>query len=96
MGTLRSWLAFVVVGGCLTDMAASCGRPEAADLGSLAPSPEPLPVTEWPTLTTSVPEPEGARCARGGVKIGTGADMNGNGVLERLEIVTISYACNPR
>jgi hypothetical protein len=45
-------------------------------------------------LTTSVPEPAGARCPRGGVKMGTGPDMNGNGVLERLEIVTISYACN--
>lgn len=93
MVTLRSGLAFVAVVACLSGMPASCGRPDAAELGSLAPTPAPPPVTEWPTLTTSVPEPEGARCPKGGVKIGTGADMNGNGVLERQEIVTISYAC---
>jgi hypothetical protein len=43
-----------------------------------------------------VPEPAGTRCRWGGVKTGTGPDLNGNGVLERQEVTTITYACTER
>jgi hypothetical protein len=45
-------------------------------------------------LVTSAPEGPSAACPRGGVKIGAGLDTNGNGVLERPEVTSISYECN--
>ncbi len=39
-------------------------------------------------------EPPGANCAAGGVAISTGADTNGNGVLDPDEVTDIQYVCN--
>ncbi len=45
-------------------------------------------------LVAVVPEPAGANCANGGEAIETGADTNGNGVLDSSEITTTSYVCS--
>lgn len=87
MVTLRVGLAFVA----MAVSPASCG---SAGTGELAPTPEPPLATSHLTLTTSVAEPASARCPMGGLKFGTGRDTNGNGVLERQEIVTIFYRCD--
>ncbi len=39
-------------------------------------------------------EPPGANCAAGGIAIHTGADSNGNGVLDDVEIEQTEYVCN--
>jgi hypothetical protein len=39
-------------------------------------------------------EPAGANCPAGGLKLTSGADDNGNGVLEGSEIETTKYVCN--
>ncbi|MGB0591857.1 MAG: DUF7151 family protein, partial [Myxococcota bacterium] len=44
-------------------------------------------------LTTAV-EAEGSNCTVGGVKISSGADLNGNGVLDATEIQGVDYVCN--
>ena len=40
------------------------------------------------------PEPAGANCAGGGLKVETGPDANGDGVLSDAEVASTSYACN--
>jgi hypothetical protein len=73
---------------------AACGHPNATDRG---PAPDALaPIAAAEMLYTSVPEPVGARCPHGGLKTGTGPDLNGNGVLERGEITTVSFTCHTR
>jgi hypothetical protein len=83
-------LALLALAASLTG--AACGHPKS----DLAPTPDARLPSARETLFTSVPEPSGPRCRWGGTKTGTGLDLNGNGVLERQEIVTISYACQAR
>jgi hypothetical protein len=45
-------------------------------------------------LVLVTPEPEGASCAFGGQKIQTGADTDGNGVLDEDEVEYTHYVCN--
>jgi hypothetical protein len=82
---------------CATGLAlgaAACGHPTARQG---APTPDArITQAEHVSLYTSVPEPAGTRCRWGGVKTGTGPDLNGNGVLERQEVTTITYACTER
>jgi hypothetical protein len=47
-----------------------------------------------PTLVATTVEPDGANCAGGGVKISSGADTNGNGILDTTEVTNVQYACN--
>jgi hypothetical protein len=44
-------------------------------------------------LITTAAEPAGSNCAQGGMKIQSGADANGNGVLDGSEATT-TYVCN--
>ncbi len=44
-------------------------------------------------LITTATEPPGSNCAQGGVKVESGADANGNGVLDGNEATT-TYVCN--
>ena len=46
------------------------------------------------SLIKTTPEPAGANCPAGGHKIETGADANGNNVLDAIEIQATSYICN--
>jgi hypothetical protein len=39
-------------------------------------------------------EPEGTNCARGGQKIESGLDANGNGALDSNEVTATAYVCN--
>lgn len=45
-------------------------------------------------LVATTVEAAGANCAAGGVKISSGADTNGNGILETSEVTNVQYACN--
>jgi photosystem II stability/assembly factor-like uncharacterized protein len=45
-------------------------------------------------LVATTVEAGGANCAAGGVKISSGADTNGNGILETSEVTNVQYACN--
>jgi OmcA/MtrC family decaheme c-type cytochrome len=45
-------------------------------------------------LANTSPEPAGANCPDGGIKLDVGLDANGNGVLDASEITTTSYVCN--
>lgn len=46
------------------------------------------------TLVNSTPEPAGANCENGGIKIDTGLDDDGSGILEAAEIDDTVYVCN--
>ena len=46
------------------------------------------------TLVDRSPEPEGANCENGGVKVDTGVDLNANSVLDTDEVQGTSYVCN--
>lgn len=46
------------------------------------------------TLVSTSPEPSGANCTAGGLKLSFGLDSNANGVLETSEISSTSYVCN--
>ncbi|WP_146190722.1 DUF7151 family protein [Polaribacter aquimarinus] len=46
------------------------------------------------SLTKITNEAAGVNCETGGVKIDSGVDTNGNGILEDSEIVATAYACN--
>ncbi len=46
------------------------------------------------TLVSTQAEPAGDNCPFGGVAIHTGADVNGNGVLDATEVKSTSYVCN--
>lgn len=45
-------------------------------------------------LVSSASEPAGNQCVTGGVKLGFGLDVNGNGQLDASEITSTSYVCN--
>ena len=45
-------------------------------------------------LTSTEIEPSGAQCAAGGVAVHTGIDQNRNGILDREEIASTTYACS--
>jgi hypothetical protein len=45
-------------------------------------------------LVATTVEAAGANCADRGVKISSGADTNGNGILETSEVTNVQYACN--
>jgi hypothetical protein len=47
-----------------------------------------------PPLVGFRPEPAGAHCAAGGQALLSGADTNGNGLLDSSEITSTSYICN--
>lgn len=90
MVTHGSRLALLALAASLAG--AACGHPKS----DLARAPDARLSSPRETLFTSVPEPAGPRCRWGGTKTGTGPDLNGNGVLERQEILTITYACEAR
>jgi hypothetical protein len=46
------------------------------------------------SLMSIVAEAAGAHCASGGSKITSGADTNGNGLLDTAEVTSTGYACN--
>lgn len=46
------------------------------------------------SLTTVTTEPAGDNCENGGVKINSGVDTNGDGILDTNEITTTAYVCN--
>jgi len=46
------------------------------------------------SLINQVPEPAGANCATGGLKIISGVDSNSNNVLDNNEIQKTDYVCN--
>lgn len=46
------------------------------------------------SLIATTTEPAGANCANGGLRIATGLDANGNGVLDAAEVASTAYACN--
>jgi len=46
------------------------------------------------SLIAQSAEPSGAHCTAGGVKIASGADTNGNGVLDANEVTASSYICS--
>jgi hypothetical protein len=91
-GSHLSFVAFACATG-LSIGAAACGHPTARHH---TPTPDARSTVEHLSLYTSVPEPAGVNCRWGGVKTGTGPDLNGNGVLERQEVATITYACTAR
>jgi len=45
-------------------------------------------------LLTQTPEPAGAHCTNGGVRIDSGLDSNTNGTLDSAEITSTTYTCN--
>jgi len=45
------------------------------------------------TLTNVVAEPAGTNCAAGGVKIESGADVDGNGTLDSTEVDATQFVC---
>lgn len=48
-----------------------------------------------PVLASAIPEPAGARCARGGVALVLGEDRDASDVLDTGEIAYTTYACAP-
>lgn len=46
------------------------------------------------SLVATTPEPAGARCADGGVRIDAGVDVNGDGTLQPAEVNATSFACS--
>jgi hypothetical protein len=54
----------------------------------------PDPATPDTELTSTEVEPSGAQCAAGGVAVHTGLDQNQNGILDREEIESTTYACS--
>jgi hypothetical protein len=46
------------------------------------------------SLLNLIPEPPGANCASGGIKVASGIDANRDNVLEDNEIQNIKYVCN--
>jgi hypothetical protein len=46
------------------------------------------------SLLNLIPEPPGANCASGGIKVVSGIDANRNNVLEDNEIQNVKYVCN--
>jgi hypothetical protein len=46
------------------------------------------------SLVVTTPEPPGANCLAGGIRVDVGVDTNGDGVLEPNEIQHTSYVCN--
>jgi len=63
-----------------------------------APGPKGDPGERGPsgvtTLAAAATETAGANCAKGGVKLSTGVDINGNGVLDGTEGADVTYICN--
>ena len=49
--------------------------------------------TAAPNLVDVIAEPPGANCTLGGQAIESGADLNGNGVLDPSEVTSIKYVC---
>ena len=47
-----------------------------------------------PELTTVTPEPAGAACAAGGVRIASGEDRDGDGAIEGEEAAAVSFVCD--
>ncbi len=49
------------------------------------------------SLVKTTPEPSGANCANGGVKIESGLDLNGNNILDpsEIDITQTVYVCSP-
>jgi photosystem II stability/assembly factor-like uncharacterized protein len=45
-------------------------------------------------LVATTIEADSANCAAGGVKISSGADTNGDGILDTSEVANVQYACN--
>ncbi len=46
------------------------------------------------SLIKTTNEPAGDNCENGGIRIESGIDMDGNGVLDDIEIATTAYVCN--
>jgi hypothetical protein len=68
--------------------------------GSSTPGPQGTPgengINGQNSLVKTTTEPSGANCANGGIKIETGLDVNGNGVLDVSEVNAsqTKYVCN--
>lgn len=45
-------------------------------------------------LVSLANEPAGANCAQGGTRVSSGADLNGNGVLDAIEVDATRYVCD--
>jgi hypothetical protein len=50
-------------------------------------------VKQHPPLSLFTEEPVGANCARGGLQVRTGLDVDGDGTLDDSEVKTTEYAC---
>jgi hypothetical protein len=64
-------------------------EPDEVDAADFVCSPPPAPKQ----LVVVVAEPPGANCTNGGEAIETGADANGNGILDPAEVESSSYVC---
>ncbi|MBC7973692.1 MAG: hypothetical protein H7138_01815, partial [Myxococcales bacterium] len=51
------------------------------------------PAGGHPELTRRDPEPAGRNCARGGIAISTGFDLDDDGVLDDEEVLEVEYEC---
>ncbi len=51
------------------------------------------PASGHPELTRRDPEPAGRNCARGGIAISTGFDLDDDGVLDYEEVLDVEYEC---
>lgn len=47
------------------------------------------------TLVEFDPEPAGANCVVGGVRVSSGVDLNGDRVLDEAEVTEIAFVCDP-
>ena len=45
-------------------------------------------------LSSLTPEPRGAECPAGGTRVATGVDLDGNGVLDEVEVKSSQLLCN--
>ena len=52
--------------------------------------------SQGPSLLRTGPEPAGERCEYGGVRVESGRDLDGNGMLDNDEVERASFACNAR
>ena len=53
------------------------------------------PLDAQNSLVSITDEPVGTNCANGGLKVESGLDNDGDGVLDQAEITTTSYLCTP-
>lgn len=81
-------------GAAVTTDQRGFGRPggPACDMGAYERNAIGAPL--YPTLIEVSPEPVGGNCPFAGQRIEVGEDLNGNGILEPVEVNSTSFACN--